>query len=310
MKDRFESLESGEVISVQQDTPVLIGQRTFRVGELNDAIKQQLANAIEGWSEEKSAWFSPNGIQCEALRFGANDWQKGRIRLFLEFCPDEPSMSAESVINNSLPTGNTVTPQSNVAVLTAPTEDNNLEANVLKSIAAPTTVATEPNSPSVDVPLAGIAVGTVGVGAAILNGNCPDLADLPVDRTPTSEPVSAQQEAPSIQTPPLTEAILVTEEDSGDRHSEGLDEISFEFAGNNGDRQGTIVADGMMELDLSDLDLDRAEHDYLNFETSNISDASPELINFQDLSNGENSGMLIDEVWNEINQQPSWPGIH
>jgi hypothetical protein len=76
MKDRFEALESGEVISVQQDTPVLGGQRTFRVGELNDAIRKQLESAIEGWNEDKSAWFSPDGIDCEALRFGSKGWQR------------------------------------------------------------------------------------------------------------------------------------------------------------------------------------------------------------------------------------------
>ena len=103
MTDHFEPLESGEVISVPADTQILIGHSTFRVGELNDAIKQQLASAIDGWKEEKSQWFSQAGIDCEALRFGSNGWQKGRIRLCLEFSPDEPKLATESVGNKVVP---------------------------------------------------------------------------------------------------------------------------------------------------------------------------------------------------------------
>ena len=89
MTDRFEPLHSGEVVSVQHDTQVLTGHRTFKVGELSDSIRSHLEAALSGWSEEKSGWFDQQGIECEALRFGSNGWQKGRIRLCLEFCPDE-----------------------------------------------------------------------------------------------------------------------------------------------------------------------------------------------------------------------------
>jgi hypothetical protein len=312
MKDRFEPLESGEVISVQQDTPVLVGQRTFRVGELNEAIKKQLESAIESWSEDKSAWFSPNGIDCEALRFGASGWQKGRIRLCLEFSPDEPNPPAESVSDKILPMTVTMTPASHVAAIDAHTQDNNNEASVLKAIAEPTVMTVPPDPVVLDLPLAGTVIAEADIvddsAQNVAAPALPHLADLPADLI--AEPLNTQMEAPMMQSSHLTEAILVTEEDSVDRHGEGMDEISFEFDGNNGDLRGTIVADGMMELDLSDLDLDRAEHDYLNFETNGISEGSLELMNFQDLGNAENSGMLIDEVWNEISQQPSWPGIH
>ena len=69
MSDRFESLESGEVVSIQHETQVLSGHRTFRSGELNDAIKSYVEQAIAGWSEEKNDWFTDRGIDCEALRF-------------------------------------------------------------------------------------------------------------------------------------------------------------------------------------------------------------------------------------------------
>ena len=103
MSDRFESLESGEVVSIQHETQVLSGHRTFRSGELNDAIKSYVEQAIAGWSEEKNDWFTDRGIDCEALRFGSKGWQKGRIRLSLEFCPDEPALPAIEASNSTTP---------------------------------------------------------------------------------------------------------------------------------------------------------------------------------------------------------------
>jgi KGK domain len=328
MKDRFESLESGEVISVQQDTPVLGGQRTFRVGELNDGIKKQLESAIEGWSQEKSAWFSATGIDCEALRFGSNGWQRGRIRLCLEFCPDEPSTTAEGVGSNVAPI-----PPSNPNIPAEPAHSST--ASVVTASVEPVTThnSIEPVAAKTpDVALMGVALGTVAVGAAAVMATQPETASLPTpdladddildvvevpleaEATTVATPdlVAAAVET-SEPTPHLTEAVLVTEEDplaeSIDLHSAG-DEISYQFDGNNGDSQGAIVPDGMMELDLSDLDLDRAEHDYLNFEATGMFDSAQDLANLPDLDRSKNSEALIDEVWNEINQQPSWPGIH
>lgn len=39
-------------------------------------------------------WFG-EGVNCEILKIGAKGWQKGklRIRVTLEFCPDEPEIS-------------------------------------------------------------------------------------------------------------------------------------------------------------------------------------------------------------------------
>ena len=88
MSDRFNPLDSGEVISIQKDSQVLVGHRIFRVSELNDAIANHLKNAVDTWTDDKSNWFNTQGIDCEALRFGSSAWQKGKIRLCLEFCPD------------------------------------------------------------------------------------------------------------------------------------------------------------------------------------------------------------------------------
>jgi hypothetical protein len=84
---RFEPLATGEVLSVDESVQILIGHRTFRAGELAQAIKTQLEYGIQGWSPDKDAWFSEEGIPCEVLRFTAQGWQKGKVRINLEFCP-------------------------------------------------------------------------------------------------------------------------------------------------------------------------------------------------------------------------------
>jgi hypothetical protein len=321
MKDRFESLESGEVVSIQHDKQVLIGHSTFRVGELNDAIKKQLESTIDGWSEDKSAWFDPNGIDCEALRFGSAGWQKGRIRLCLEFCPDEVSSTAENTLSQPIPMTTAGSPLPPPTVTTASEHINHpsLQAIATPGHAAdPTTngVSAVAEAPSVEretgesagLPLAGfVAIGTMAAGAAVA------VATIhPADEAIALEdPISLQPEAASSSMP-HAEAVLMLEDDlhqPSDLHSTEMDEIAFEFDLVHSDGQGKVVPDGLMDLDLTDLDLDRAEQDYLNFETAEMPDIDRELVNLQNLGRAENSGVL-DEVWQEISQQPNWPGIH
>ncbi len=89
MKNQFEPLDVGEVLSVRESDLVLIGHHTFRVGEFADAIRAQLRDRVDGWTEDKNAWFSEAGIPCEVLRYTAKGWQKGKVRINLEFCPQE-----------------------------------------------------------------------------------------------------------------------------------------------------------------------------------------------------------------------------
>jgi KGK domain len=340
MKDRFESLESGEVVSIQHDKQVLIGHSTFRVGELNDAIKKQLESTIDGWSEDKSAWFDSKGIDCEALRFGSAGWQKGRIRLCLQFCPDEPSQAAENTLGLPLPmtasaaplpvaTVNTVNEHSTPASSThaslpaIPEHAVDPTTNGVSATAAAPVVERETGG-STDLPLAGVvAVGTMAAGVAVAA-----VATHPADETVSDDLTLSQPEADSNPIPqeeltlpepevasspiPHADAVLMLEDDlqqPSDLHSAELDEIAFDFDRAHSDGQGTVVPDGLMDLDLTDLDLDRAEQDYLNFETAGMPDIDRELVNLQDLGRSENSGVL-DEVWQELSQQPNWPGIH
>jgi KGK domain len=303
MNDRFESLESGEVISVQHDTLVLSGHRTFRVGELNEAIASHLKQAIANWTEENNGWFTPEGLECEALRFGSKGWQKGRIRLCLEFCPDEP-IPAQVATSSHTSTGASVPTQLGQAIPQPPPpppsisatnsdfhHDNNV--NTVNVNPIPVESATIPDLKSVTIPLAGMAaIGTVAATAAVAT---PDLHPA------ISEPLI----------PHLADTTLELEEphiEGSPSHSGGLEEIAFDFDLANKDR-GIASPNGMMELDLTDLSLDFSEHDLLGFEQDGMSDGIDDSIDLHDLGSGGNSGMLIDEVWNELNQG-NWTGIN
>ena len=89
MDNQFEPLSNGEVLSVDESALVLIGHRTFRVGEFAEAIRDQLEGQVSGWSKQTDAWFSDEGIPCEVLRFSSMGWQKGKVRIHLEFCPQD-----------------------------------------------------------------------------------------------------------------------------------------------------------------------------------------------------------------------------
>jgi KGK domain len=317
MQDRFESLESGEVVSVQNDAQVLSGHRTFRVGELSESLESHLKSAIANWNEAHNSWFQPEGVECEALRFGSQGWQKGRIRLCLEFCPDEPDRMAQATSATSIPmagtppsVGGAIAPPAphNVAAPTADTHSSNMTASAItvpnlptEPIAAqsnPVAVAsvpaepslTEPNPLAVAIPAAGIAA--VGAVAA--------AAMTPADLHPTD----THQLIPHFAETTLEQEDLHSEPSI--QHS--IDEIAYDFSSADVDR-ATGTPNGMMELDLADLGLDFSDSDLLSFETGGITENSEEFLNLSDTSKPESSGMLIDEVWNEMNQG-NWPGIN
>ncbi len=34
----------------------------------------------------------PTGVKGEVLKYGSKGWQKGKLRITIEFCPDEPEV--------------------------------------------------------------------------------------------------------------------------------------------------------------------------------------------------------------------------
>jgi hypothetical protein len=300
-------LNSVEVLSIYNDIQIMSGHRTFRVGDLSDAIKAQLASALAGWGEEKNNLLNLEGVDCEALRFGANGWQKGRIRLCLEFCPDEPTGAAAQAIGTNVSTTSFSTSASAPAV--APVHHSEPAAQstpVAQSVPdldnaehrleiAATDRAPEVTTNPIGAAIPAVGIAAVGVAAATAIATETPTATLP-DR------------APEEPTPPIAEAILEPEE----LHStaEVTEEIAFDFDRTQTDRGMSSSANGMMELDLTDLGLDLPDPDLLNFDAHGSIDSHHEFVNLQDLDDRpENSGMLIDEVWNEMSQ-PNWPGIN
>lgn len=93
MNDHFKPLDNGEVLSISESALIYIGHTTFRVGEFSEAVRSQLEQNTQGWNEGKNSWFTDAGVDCEVLRFTSGGWQKGKVRLRLEFSPDDGSSS-------------------------------------------------------------------------------------------------------------------------------------------------------------------------------------------------------------------------
>lgn len=87
----FQPLSDDEVLYVSLGR-VLMSNPTFKVGEFLDALAQAISDREDDWTDENEGWFS-DGLECEALRFNAQGWQRGRVRLRLEFAPDGPRPS-------------------------------------------------------------------------------------------------------------------------------------------------------------------------------------------------------------------------
>ncbi|MEG3929792.1 KGK domain-containing protein [Microcoleus sp. T3_B1] len=89
--------------------------KIFKVGRLREVMSSAVSNQLESALQElcktpglqinthkynpqsrtswQQQWFR-DGIDCEALKIGGKGWQKGkvRIRVTIEFCPDEPEV--------------------------------------------------------------------------------------------------------------------------------------------------------------------------------------------------------------------------
>jgi hypothetical protein len=88
MNEQFEPLDNDEVLFVSVGR-VLMPNPTFKVGEFLDGLAQAVSDREGDWTDDNEGWFG-DGLVCEALRFASKGWQRGRVRLRLEFCPDEP----------------------------------------------------------------------------------------------------------------------------------------------------------------------------------------------------------------------------
>ncbi|MEO1145844.1 MAG: KGK domain-containing protein [Cyanobacteria bacterium J06638_22] len=93
MDQNFSLLGDDEVLHVRAGR-VLVPNSTFKVSEFLDALAQVVSEFEEEWVEECEDWFN-NGLRCEVLRFGNQGWQRGRVRIRLEFSPDQQKLLRE-----------------------------------------------------------------------------------------------------------------------------------------------------------------------------------------------------------------------
>jgi hypothetical protein len=83
MSEKSESLNYQDVVSLTDTkSAFVIPQPTFRVSELTAAIVGKLTG-----SDSHKEW-AANGTRAEVLA-GSKGWRKGKVRLTVEFIPDE-----------------------------------------------------------------------------------------------------------------------------------------------------------------------------------------------------------------------------
>lgn len=89
MDNEYGLLGDDEVLFVRSGR-ILMSNPTFKVSEFLDALAQLISEQEDEWSDEREGWFTERGQTCEVLRFGNQGWQRGRVRIRLEFCPERP----------------------------------------------------------------------------------------------------------------------------------------------------------------------------------------------------------------------------
>lgn len=276
MNHQFKPLEEGEVISVDGNAQLPLGHHTFRVVELTEAIKKQLEIATSAAGTGKDNLLSDSGVPCEALRFGSTAWQTGRLRLCLEFCPDDGANS-HTKSNTEQQSHPANPPVNNVAVT------NNTTTGLMS----------------------GEGVNHSHQSAhAVVTANPTDNPELLTVESAVMAPAETEHPTPVDVVPaaPMADVVLLTEEETtAVTHDRDLEEIAFDF--HDGDvNQGVLANNGSMDLELTDTAIGE---DYVSFESDGLPDPSDLSELF---SQPENSGLLIDEVWNEMNQ-PNWPKV-
>lgn len=87
MNNNFENLKSEDVVSVYA-RQIFISSRTFTVVEFIAAMMQATKKQLGDLTEGKETWFG-EGLECKILKPGAKSWERGKVRISLEFEPEE-----------------------------------------------------------------------------------------------------------------------------------------------------------------------------------------------------------------------------
>lgn len=106
-----------EPLDTHKDTALSFYNSMFKLGEFMETVNKSLeSKGLNGLEEqlknrggiplrgfnERERWLG-EGVDCELPQSGAKSWQKGkvRIKITIEFCPDEPE--GEKTASNEIP---------------------------------------------------------------------------------------------------------------------------------------------------------------------------------------------------------------
>ena len=94
MSEEFLPLDNVEVIELEyQPVCKQLGLSSYFKHLLLTATQFSVAieNGVRVDDEHRAKIFD-DGLECEVLKLGSKDWQKGKIRVkvTVDFCPDEP----------------------------------------------------------------------------------------------------------------------------------------------------------------------------------------------------------------------------
>jgi hypothetical protein len=94
MDEKFKPLEDEEVLLVEENDKTLLPQLMFTPDQLIAHMKFILARHAGNRTNENIGKWLSEGVDCETLKFGEKGWQKGKVRIkvSVEFCPDEPEI--------------------------------------------------------------------------------------------------------------------------------------------------------------------------------------------------------------------------
>jgi hypothetical protein len=82
-------INPNDVISVNKDDNVLMSHHTYKVQEFLDRLGHHIdRHKIDRWTID--------GVPCELLS-PCQGWQKGKIKICLQFIPDEPESILDDV---------------------------------------------------------------------------------------------------------------------------------------------------------------------------------------------------------------------
>lgn len=307
MNNHFEPLDNGEVLSISESALIFIGHTTFRVGEFSEAVRSQLEASTQGWNGDKNSWFTDLGVDCEVLRFTSGGWQKGKVRIRLEFAPDEGESSGDPQNASAQTTPAPVigVPEP-IAVPSIATPEIVSSATTEESLAqAPENLVAPEDFASAALPIAAVA------GTAVLGGIA--LAHNAESSSTEAENLADDLEDEDFNlAPPAPEADLGSSEaeefnlDALEAESSGFEEISLEEEDFALDETDTEVSglSGLEELGVEDSGLEESSNLSENAEAVNLEEADFSLeIPNPELSDQEFSVDAIDADLSDLGEE-------